>query len=164
MAEYIILRDTREKQGWDFPRDTLCLGVEDTALKTGDYTIKNYEDLICIERKKCVSEIAANIGKYKKRFEAEMRRIEKIRHRYIICEFSLQDIIDYPKNSNIPKSRRDNMVISGKYVLKCLIEYQLEYGVQVIFCDNAANAAVFARSLMKRIHETIEREDGFTRK
>lgn len=164
MAEYIILRDTREKQGWDFPRDTLCLGVEDTALKTGDYTIKGYEDLICIERKKCVSEIAANIGKYKKRFEAEMRRIEKIRHRYIICEFSLQDIIDYPKNSNIPKSRRDNMVISGKYVLKCLIEYQLEYGVQIIFCDNATNAAIFARSLLKRIHEQIEREDGFTRK
>lgn len=164
MAEYIILRDTREKQGWDFPRDTLCLGVEDTALKTGDYTIKGYEEFICIERKKSVSEIAANIGKYKKRFEAEMRRIEKIEYRYIICEFSLQDIIEYPKLSNIPKNRRDNMVITGKYILKCLIEYQLEYGVQVIFCDNADNAAAFARSLMKRIHEKVEREDGFTRK
>lgn len=164
MAEYIILRDTREKQGWDFPRDSLCLGVEDTALKTGDYTLKDYEDIICIERKKCVSEIASNIGKYKTRFKAEMRRIEQIKYRYIICEFSLQDILDYPKNSNIPKSRRENMVITGKYVLKCLIEYQLEHGVQVVFCENAENAAAFARSLMKRIHETIEREDDFNRK
>ena len=56
------------------------------------------------------------------------------------------------------------MVISGKYILKCLIEYQLEYGVQVIFCENAENAAAFARSLMKRIHEKIEKENDLNRK
>jgi ERCC4-type nuclease len=164
MSEYIILRDTREKQGWDFPRDALCLGVEDIALKTGDYSMKGHESVICIERKKEVAEIAGNIGKYKKRFEAELERLRAFRYAYIVCEFSLQDIIDYPKFSRVPKQRRENISITGKYVLKCLIEYQLKYGVHVIFCENAENAAVFARSLMKRIHEMLERESDITRK
>jgi ERCC4-type nuclease len=164
MSEYIILRDTREKQGWDFPRDNLCLGVEDVALKTGDYTMKGYENVICIERKKEVSEIAGNIGKYKKRFEAELQRLTAFRYSYIICEFSLQDIIDYPKFSHIPQKRRQNIVITGKYVLKCLIEYQLKYGVHVMFCENPENAAHFARSLMKRIHEMLEKENDLNRK
>jgi ERCC4-type nuclease len=159
VSEYIVLKDSREKQGWDFPRDNLCLGIEIAALKTGDYTLKGYEHLICIERKKEVAEIAGNVGKYKKRFEAEMQRINEFKHAFIICEFSLQDIIDYPKFSRVPKERRENIVISGKYVLKCLIEYQLKYNVKLIFCDNAENAAIFARSLMKRLYEMVDYEN-----
>ena len=159
MSEYIVLKDSREKQGWDFPRDNLCLGTEIATLKTGDYTLKGYEHLICIERKKEVAEIAGNVGKYKKRFEAEMQRINEFKHAFIICEFSLQDIIDYPKFSRVPKERRENIVISGKYVLKCLIEYQLKYNVKLIFCDNAENAAIFARSLMKRLYEIVDYEN-----
>ncbi len=159
MGEYIVLKDSREKQGWDFPRDNLCLGTEIAALKTGDYTLKGYEHLICIERKKSVSEIAGNIGKYKRRFEAEMQRIDAFEHAFIICEFNLQDIVDYPKFSNLPKQRRENIVISGKYILKCLIEYQLKYNVKLIFCGNAENAAIFATSLMKRLHEMVTYEN-----
>lgn len=164
MGEYIVLRDTKEKQGWDFPRDMVCLGVEDAHLKTGDYTLKDHENLICIERKKEVAEIATNFGKHKKRFDAEMERMRVFKYSFIICEFSLQDIIDYPKNSRIPKERREKIIISNKYVLKCLIEYQLNYGVQVIFCGNAENAALYARSLMKRLHEMVENESYTNRK
>lgn len=159
MVKYTVLKDTREKQGWYFPSDDVsCAGMEAAALKTGDYTIKEYPNLICVERKKSAGEIAINFGKARQRFEKEFERMRAFRFSYMICEFSLQDVIDYPENSGIPVNKRDRVFVTGKYVLKCLIEFQLRYGVQVIFCDNAKNAEIFTRSLFKRVHELMQNE------
>ena len=158
-AKYTVLKDTREKQGWTFPVDDVsCAGMDIVSLKTGDYTIKEYENIVCVERKKEVAEIATNFGKQKKRFEDEFDRMRSFRFSYIVCEFSLQDVIDYPNGSRIPKGRIDNIHITGKFVLKNMIEFQLKYGVQVVFCDNPANAEFFTRSLFKRVHELIQNE------
>lgn len=159
MARYTVLKDTREKQGWFFPADEIsCAGMEVASLRTGDYTIKEYENVICVERKKSAGEIAINFGKAKKRFEKEFERMKVFRFSYMVCEFSLQDIIDYPENSGIPQKQRESVFITGKYVLKCLVEFQLKYGVQVIFCGNAKNAEIYTRSLFKRVYELIQHE------
>ena len=45
-------------------------------------------------------------------------------------------------------------------MLKCLLEYQLEYNIKILFCDNAKHAEMVAASLMKRLYETTKNQTG----
>jgi hypothetical protein len=35
---YMVIRDTREQDGWEFTPSQNCAGTMDATLKTGDYT------------------------------------------------------------------------------------------------------------------------------
>ncbi|MCW4042004.1 MAG: hypothetical protein NWE83_14790, partial [Candidatus Bathyarchaeota archaeon] len=72
IPNYDVVKDTREQDGWFFSEYDKCSGMEVRGLHTGDYTMKGYEDVVCIERKGCVSEIAMNLGRKKGPFQAEM--------------------------------------------------------------------------------------------
>ena len=89
MDSYVILRDTREKNGWDFESHNKVLAVAKWGLKTGDYTARGLEKDLVIERKASTGEIAMNIDKKRKAFEAEIERMSSFRWKYILCEFSL---------------------------------------------------------------------------
>ena len=60
---YTVIQDTREKEGWYFSEYDKCSGMESGTLKTGDYTLRGFEELVCIERKASTSEISQNLGK-----------------------------------------------------------------------------------------------------
>lgn len=150
---YTILRDTREQQGWSFHPYQKCLGMEQATLKTGDYTIKEMPDMICIERKASVAEIANNIIKEKDRFTRELERMKEFPHKYIICEFSMEDIMKFPEGAGLPKSIKDRIKINGKFLIRVLLELQQEYGFQLLFCGNPTNAFIVAGSVMKRVYE-----------
>ena len=49
--KYVILKDTREKNGWNFKAFDKCLAVARWGLKTGDYTARGLEKDLVIERK-----------------------------------------------------------------------------------------------------------------
>ena len=49
--KYVILKDTREKNGWSFNTFDKCLAVARWGLKTGDYTARGLEKDLVIERK-----------------------------------------------------------------------------------------------------------------
>lgn len=66
IPKYTVIQDTREQKGWYFSEYDKCNGMEQGSLKTGDYTLKGFEDMVCIERKFSVEEIATNLGKKKK--------------------------------------------------------------------------------------------------
>jgi ERCC4-type nuclease len=91
---YTVLKDTREQQGWTFEQGKFCNGTIPRALKTGDYTLLGYENVLCVERKKNVAEFAGNI--VEKRFERELERMESFLYSFIICEFTLADIMAWP--------------------------------------------------------------------
>ena len=146
IPKYTVIQDTREQQGWYFSEYDKCSGMEIGTLKTGDYTMKGFEEMVCIERKASTSEIANNLGKKKKPFQAEMDA-------FLVLEFSMDDLLNYPKNSNVPKSKMGYVRITGKYLLKCLIEYQVWYNVKVLFCDNKQNAFAVTNSIFKRLNE-----------
>ena len=151
--KYEIIRDTREKHGWDFESFDKCEGVIRQGLKTGDYTIKGLESAVCIERKASTREISMNLGRKKKPFQAEMERMKDFDHSFIVCEFSMDDLINFPKNSGIPSSKQKFVKITGKYMLKTLIEFQLWYDTKILFCDNKHNAFLVANSIFKRVNE-----------
>ena len=49
--DYTVIKDTREQNGWSFSQYDKCAGMEIGTLHTGDYTLRGFEDVICIERK-----------------------------------------------------------------------------------------------------------------
>ena len=144
---FTIIVDTREQTPWEF-------GFHNTAkrkLDTGDYSMEGFESLFTIERKRSVSEIANNLSE--SRFKDALERLGKIPHSFMIMEFSLDEIYQFPVGSDIPKKMWDKLRISGNYIMKCLIEAQLNYNIHILFCDDAENAERVAVSIMKRIYE-----------
>jgi hypothetical protein len=153
--DYKVIKDTREKDGWIFEPSDLnkCTGMEIGTLKTGDYTLRGYENLLCIERKASVSEIATNLGKKKKTFEREMERMMDFRLSFIILEFDLKDVLMFPEGTNIPQRARSKIKITSKYLLRTLTEFQFKYNSKILFCGNKENAQAMAVSIFKRVIE-----------
>ena len=144
---FVIIVDTREQIPWEF-------GFHVTShkkLNTGDYSIEGLEHILCIERKRSVSEIANNISE--PRFKDVLDRMDKIKHSFILLEFSLDDLYSFPVGSDIPEKLWDKIKITSKYLLKYLIQIQLNRNIHIIFCGSPDNAEKMAISIMKRIYE-----------
>ena len=81
---YTVIQDTREQDGWWFTEYDKCDGMEVGTLTTGDYTIKGFEDVVCVERKASTSEIAMNLGRKKAPFQAEVERMKDYSFAFIV--------------------------------------------------------------------------------
>lgn len=154
---YTVIKDTREQDGYTFERFSgryhQCDGMVVRKLDTGDYSLEGLEDKICIERKARVSELAINLGKDKRRFMAEIVRMKDFPFKFLILEFTLADVMDFPERSDIPEEKWSSIVITNKYMLKMLIEFQMYDDIHVIFCGNRKNAKLVVSSILKRINE-----------
>ena len=187
MKNYTVIKDTREKDGWIFSPYDMCDGMEVNTLHTGDYTLRGFEDVVCVERKASVSEIAINLGKKKKAFYNEMERMRDFNFRYLLLEFSALDVIDYPLSLlneedrelyelyksgevddageaiELPDFKRFKIVeqtkISGKYLIKSLMELSIKYDINVMFCGNKNGAFLICNSLFKRLNELFHAGD-----
>lgn len=145
--EFTIIVDTREQIPWEFGFHT----TSKRKLDTGDYSMEGYESLFTIERKRSVSEIANNITE--PRFKDVLSRMSKIPHSFMILEFSIDDIYQFPVGSDIPKKIWDKLKISGNYIMKYLVQAQLNHNIHILFCGSSENAERTAVSIMKRIYE-----------
>ena len=145
--EFTIIVDTREQMPWEFGYHT----TSKQKLDTGDYSIQGFESLFTIERKMSVSEIANNITE--NRFKDVLERLSKIPHAFMIMEFSIEDIYNFPVGSDVPKRLWDKLRVKGHYIMKVLLEAQLNHNIHILFCGDSDNAEKTAVSLMKRIYE-----------
>lgn len=148
---YTVIRDTREKEGsgWVFRENSKsgCIGTEFKKLDTGDYTLENYEEILCIERKGSVSEFAGNT--VQKRFENELERMRGFKYSFILLEFTMEDLIKFPYNTRLPKNVK-RKIMKGKFILKRTIELMMEYpNTHFIFCGD--DGEKIARSIFRRI-------------
>jgi hypothetical protein len=153
IPKYTVIKDTREKEGYHFKEYDQCSGMVVETMKTGDYTVKGLEDVLCVERKASVAEISNNLGRKKSAFIAEMDRMKSFEHSFMVLEFSMTDVLEFPKGSNIPISKQRQTRITGKYILKSLLEFQINYGINIIFCDSKYNAFLVTNSIFKRLNE-----------
>jgi len=152
--EFTIVVDTREQMPWEFGYHT----TSKRKLDTGDYSLEGFESLFTIERKMSVSEIANNITE--NRFKDVLDRLSKIPHAYMIMEFNIEDIYTFPVGSDIPKKLWDKLRIKGHYIMRVLLEAQLNYNIHILFCGDATNAERTAVSLMKRIYEKYGKQNN----
>jgi ERCC4-type nuclease len=149
---FTIIVDTREQLPWEF-------GFHITAKKkldTGDYSIEGFEHLLAIERKKSASEIANNITE--SRFKDVLDRLGRIPHSFILMEFDIEDIYNFPVGSDVPKKLWDKLKISGNYIMKYLVEAQLNHNIHILYCGCAETAERVAVGIMKRIYEKYGKE------
>ena len=157
MSKYTVIQDTREQDGWFFSPYDKCEGMERAYMPTGDYTLKGYEDVVCVERKASVAEIAMNLGKKKKPFQEEMQRMKEFPFSFLILEFSMDDVIRFPEGSTVPRDARGKVRVTGKYLIKSLMEFQIWYDTKILFCDNKKNAFLVTNSIFKRLTELFDK-------
>lgn len=151
MSKFIVLRDTKEKVGaWYWEESEYCEGTMKTSLKTGDYTLKGYEHILCIERKKTVAEFATNLSE--KRFDNELERMQVFPVPYIICEFSISDVLDFPHGADLPMSIKKKIKIRGRYIIKRIHEIIAQHHIYFMFCDDKKGAWEFTNSLFKQVY------------
>lgn len=151
MSEFTIIVDTREQKPWTFENHAIA----NTKLDTGDYSIQGLEDILCIERKRNVAEIANNITE--SRFKDVIDRIKKYKFSFILLEFNIDDVLRYPIGSTIPKKIWSKIRISPQYIMKNLIDLQVENNIHVIFCGSPSTAEQIALSIMNRVYKmTVE--------
>jgi ERCC4-type nuclease len=146
-SNFHIIIDTREQKAWEFPRHSTA----NIKLDTGDYSLAGFQDRLCIERKRSVSEIASNITE--KRFVDELERMKEFKYKFMIFEFSLTDVLRYPEGSEIPRHKWKYIKISPNFILKKLSEYMVNYNINIIFGDTPKNAEKIAMAIMRRVYE-----------
>jgi ERCC4-type nuclease len=144
--EFTIIVDTREQNAWEFGHHT----TSRRKLDTGDYSIEGLENLLCIERKQSVSEVANNITE--KRFANVLERMSEIPHRFMLFEFDLQDVYDFPVGSDIPKNKWNKLRVSSNYIIKYLSLINTNYNIHTIYCGDADNAEKMAVRIMRTVY------------
>lgn len=151
----ILIRDTREQKGhgWIFGKADGFTCTKVQTMKSGDYTLEGYEDVLAIERKGSVLEFAQNVTQ--KRFENELDRLAFIPHTFVILEFDMYELINFPSSSKLGWNIRKNIKITGAFIHKRLNELQLKYPTKFMFAGPYGQE--MAISIMKRITEKYER-------
>jgi len=133
LPTYTVVKDTREQKGWVFTahiptrRPPRCEGMIVDTLQTGDYSIVGYTDILAIERKADFSELWGNYSSSKRpAFEAEMERMSKIKHPYIIIESLLTPDIMELSPPQFSKG------VPGKSLVRWLMYLSAKFGVHII--------------------------------
>lgn len=153
LSDFTIIVDTREQTPWTFDNYV----VANQKLDTGDYSIQGLEHIFTIERKKSVSEIANNISE--KRFDKELERLKNFKYSFLLLEFSLDNVLDYPIGSTVPKKIWNNLKITNKYILKYLTQINIDYNLNILYCGNSQAAEEMAISIMKRMVDKYGRNE-----
>lgn len=127
---FTVVRDHREKAPYLFMglqadakqnRKPLIVPVEATHLVTGDYSIKGYENLICIERKS-KEDLYSTLRdeEHRERFRAEHDRMAGYEFACVIIEASWESILNNP-----PADCR----LNPKTIWRTFQKWRLRYGV-----------------------------------
>lgn len=147
-----IIIDTREQKPWEFPDHSTAVA----KLDTGDYSLEGLEDILCIERKRNVAEVANNI--VEKRYDDWTKRMAAYKHKFLILEFPLSYVYSFPVNSGMPKYLWSKTRISPKFIIKKLTELQIYYDIHVIFCDTIESASKIAEAIMYKVYSNEQRK------
>ena len=57
----------------------------------------------------------------------------------------------------MPKAARSKVRVTGKYLLKCLMEFQIWYDTKILFCGDKGNAFLVTNSIFKRLSELFQK-------
>ncbi len=133
-----ILVDTREQNPFLFRKSPRCAGHEIAALPYGDYTIKGNLDLIAIERKQSIDEIANNLFREGERFEAELEKMKASKYRYIVVEGKWSDIFNGHKYTKMNRG----------VILDRICSLSIRFDVSIIFAEDRITAGRVIHSLL----------------
>lgn len=148
-----IICDTREKYPWDFIFHDVS--ITRASLPFGDYTSEKLNGILAIERKATPSEVAINLGqkKDKERFFAELEKLKEIKHAYIVCEFSEQDVYRFPHG--LPPSVKKKIRLTGRGLMRIIKDAEAKFGIPFLFLNNKAEAENFVYKLISDLEKKL---------
>lgn len=149
MKTFNVVIDTREQQPLEFNHDSIA-SVESRKLSTGDYSIVGLEDVLCIERKASLMEIYGNI--IQPRFWKELERMRTYKYRFIVMEFSFEDIQNFPYSLGVPKSVWSKLTLTPQFLMSSISKMQVDYNTNVVFANNRDIATDAIINIMKRVY------------
>jgi ERCC4-type nuclease len=133
-----IIIDTREQTPYEL------VEAKKSKLKTGDYTVDGFEDVMAVERKsysdlyKCLT---SDLGRFKK----QLKRLGKMRHSALLVDSTVSSLLLGSVWCNLP----------GDVALRRLLRLSVKYGVPVMFVDD--NGKLVTRNLL---YEWWQIEEG----
>ncbi|MBW8002639.1 MAG: hypothetical protein FVQ80_11560 [Planctomycetes bacterium] len=120
-----IYYDDRERNPFDLNEDKFRMVKK--RLKTGDYTMKGFEDTLCIEKKSGIKEVLINICRGDRaRFKKLLERMSKFKYKYFIIEDSPDRVAKVLRS--IPDCR-----MSPRTFYFWVAEITIRYSIPVIF-------------------------------
>lgn len=118
-----IIIDSREPVHTRYSFDNYT--TEINKLATGDYSIKGYEDIICVERKtKGDAYKSFGHSKNRKRFIKELERMQSFKRACVVIETTFKDFCNPP--DFVEK-------ISGKSMVNSIISWYSKYNIPFFF-------------------------------
>lgn len=153
IEKFTIIRDTREKpnHGWWFDEDDMCAGTVSRKVDIGDYSIEGLENLICLERKESVSELANNV--IQERFAKQLRSMKDFKYSFLLLEFDWNDIEGFPMNTDLPLPTKLKIEIKPSTIYGKLISAQLKYNIKVLPCGDRICAEKTAYKILRKIYQ-----------
>ncbi len=142
---YTIIVDTREQQPWNFKHHSIA----SKKLDAGDYSLEGFENILAIERKKSVCEIANNV--VESRFKDALERLGQLKYSFILLEFDLENVLNYPIGSTLPKRLWDKTKITPTFLLRNILDWELKYNIKIFFCGSSSNAEQLAEYIFRKI-------------
>ena len=140
-----IIADTREALPLDF---TGFRDVESVrkGLKTGDYSIENFEDSWVCERKSVQDLVGTLIGGHD-RFLREMERMKDFEVAYILVEHTPSIVYHY--------CTQHGWAAKFDTIIQSLLAYAYHYRVRVRFCKDRED---MARYIVAKVREFIKQK------
>ena len=132
----IVLVDTREQEPFPlYVNHPNWIGGERRAtLKTGDYTVKGMERLLCLERKNLADLVACTVT-YRRRFLSACGRLARFPWKAILVEATFEDIKGGFEAFNIPSEVHPNAVCGT------LDAIEAKFGIPVIYTSTVRDIA-----------------------
>lgn len=137
MDTMTIVVDTREQLPFEF---SAGVAVERRALATGDYSLAGLEGQVSFERKS-LDDLVNCLIHDKKRFASELARLAPMKHRAVVVEGSVADVLEHRYRSEA----HPNALLAATNAIF------LHYGVPVFFWGDRPHCRQMLEDLLARI-------------
>jgi ERCC4-type nuclease len=134
-----VLIDSREQRPWSF---SSAVEVElNVSLPTSDYSLAGATDICAIERKSVADLVMSCASKERLRFWDCMKRLSLYRHKALIVEGSMADILAGAYRS----------MATPQSVIATTLAMQIDLGVGVVWAGDRVEAAKCCEWMLVRI-------------
>jgi len=132
-----IVVDSREQEPYVFSQERVAMVRH--ALLAGDYTIAGLENRVAVERKS-LDDFASTVIRSRRRFYAELRRLQGLDAACVVVEGGLGDLL----------TGRYRGAAHPRSVFGAAMAIIVDFGVPVFFCGNRQIARLFVEEYLLR--------------
>lgn len=128
---FTVIQDVQEKQPWK-----LIWPVEVKHLKTADYSIKGYEDVIAIEKKSGLVELLNDLtASYRPTFERFLKRLSQMPVKCMIVDEPLSERRVHKALKIVKEKSRGKSQLIPRTIYYWLGDMMMTYNIPVLFLD-----------------------------